>query len=53
MVVSIKVWPQISRYRAAVHTQSPRVEMIESLFKPVSHRDDEGIMRCVFYNKAI
>ncbi|BBG96732.1 Argonaute family protein [Prunus dulcis] len=38
-------WPSISHYRAAVRTQSPRVEMIASLFKPVSDKDDEGIIR--------
>ncbi|CAL0301773.1 unnamed protein product [Lupinus luteus] len=44
-VVSSRCWPLISRYRAAVRTQSSRVEMIQSLFKPVSHTADEGIMR--------
>ncbi|BFG20779.1 hypothetical protein CerSpe_070530 [Prunus speciosa] len=44
-VVSSRNWPSISHYRAAVRTQSPRVEMIASLFKPVSDKDDEGIIR--------
>ncbi|KAF1891789.1 hypothetical protein Lal_00031598 [Lupinus albus] len=44
-VVSSRCWPLISRYRAAVRTQSSRVEMIQSLFKPVSDTADEGIMR--------
>ncbi|XP_072959526.1 protein argonaute 4B-like [Typha angustifolia] len=43
-VVSSRQWPLISRYRAAVRTQSPKVEMIDSLFKP-SGNDDEGIVR--------
>ncbi|BFG20789.1 hypothetical protein CerSpe_070630 [Prunus speciosa] len=43
-VVSSRNWPSISHYRAAVRTQSPRVEMIASLFKPVSD-NDEGIIR--------
>ncbi|TKY49812.1 argonaute 4A [Spatholobus suberectus] len=44
-VVSSRCWPQISRYRAAVRTQSSKVEMIQSLFKPVSDTKDEGIIR--------
>ncbi|CAL9004903.1 unnamed protein product [Prunus brigantina] len=44
-VVSSRNWPLISRYRAAVRTQSPKVEMIASLFKPVSDKDDAGIIR--------
>ncbi|CAB4268631.1 unnamed protein product [Prunus armeniaca] len=44
-VVSSRNWPSISHYRAAVRTQSPRVEMIASLFKPVSDKVDEGIIR--------
>ncbi|KAK8988403.1 hypothetical protein V6N11_029794 [Hibiscus sabdariffa] len=43
-VVSSREWPLISRYRAAVRTQSPKLEMIDSLFKP-SGMVDEGIMR--------
>ncbi|KAK9022308.1 hypothetical protein V6N11_002584 [Hibiscus sabdariffa] len=43
-VVSSRQWPLISRYRAAVRTQSPKLEMIDSLFKP-SGSDDDGIMR--------
>ncbi|KAJ6828680.1 protein argonaute 4B-like [Iris pallida] len=43
-VVSSRGWPSISRYRAAVRTQSPKVEMIDSLFKP-SGTDDDGIVR--------
>ncbi|MED6191834.1 hypothetical protein PIB30_004495 [Stylosanthes scabra] len=47
-VVSSRSWPSISCYRAAVRTQSPRVEMIQSLFKPVpsdTGNNDEGIIR--------
>ncbi|KAL9458514.1 hypothetical protein AB3S75_007390 [Citrus x aurantiifolia] len=44
-VVSSRHWPLISRYRAAVRTQSPKVEMIDSLFKKVSDTEDEGIVR--------
>ncbi|KAM1018479.1 hypothetical protein ACFX2C_040105 [Malus domestica] len=44
-VVGSRKWPSISHYRASVRTQSPKVEMIASLFKPVSEKDDEGIIR--------
>ncbi|KAL7199440.1 hypothetical protein ACSBR2_021666 [Camellia fascicularis] len=44
-VVSSRQWPLISRYRAFVRTQSPKVEMIDSLYKRVSETEDEGIMR--------
>ncbi|KAL9241081.1 hypothetical protein vseg_015231 [Gypsophila vaccaria] len=44
-VVSSRCWPLISRYRACVRTQSPKVEMIDNLFKRVSDTEDEGIMR--------
>ncbi|TXG73404.1 hypothetical protein EZV62_001983 [Acer yangbiense] len=44
-VVSSRHWPLISRYRASVRTQSPKVEMIDSLFKKVSDTEDEGIIR--------
>ncbi|GER39342.1 argonaute family protein [Striga asiatica] len=44
-VVSSRQWPSISRYRACVRTQSPKVEMIDSLYKRVSDTEDEGIMR--------
>nr|KAJ0197703.1 hypothetical protein LSAT_V11C700383800 [Lactuca sativa] len=45
VVVSSRHWPLISRYRASVRTQSPKVELIDSLFKKVSDTEDEGIMR--------
>lgn len=44
-VVSSRQWPLISRYRASVRTQSPKVEMIDNLFKPVSNTEDDGIIR--------
>ncbi|XP_051134343.1 protein argonaute 4-like [Andrographis paniculata] len=44
-VVSSRQWPSISRYRACVRTQSPKVEMIDSLYNRVSDSEDAGIMR--------
>ncbi|PIN22149.1 Translation initiation factor 2C (eIF-2C) [Handroanthus impetiginosus] len=44
-VVGSRSWPLISRYRAAVRTQSSKVEMIESLYKPLANGQDDGIMR--------
>ncbi|KAK7294175.1 hypothetical protein RJT34_17059 [Clitoria ternatea] len=44
-VVSSRCSPEISRYRAAVRTQSSKVEMIANLFKPVSDTEDQGIIR--------
>ncbi|CAM8969562.1 hypothetical protein QQ045_003373 [Rhodiola kirilowii] len=47
-VVSSRHWPLISRYRASVRTQSPKAEMIESLFKPVpgsNDNEDDGLFR--------
>ncbi|XP_030966369.1 protein argonaute 4A-like [Quercus lobata] len=46
-VVGSRDWPQISRYRASVCTQSPKVEMIDSLFKPVHKTNENGITRVV------
>ncbi|KAJ4771652.1 Argonaute [Rhynchospora pubera] len=43
-VVSSRKWPLISKYRASVHAQSARLEMIDSLFKPKG-TDDFGIFR--------
>ncbi|KAL8474253.1 hypothetical protein ACS0TY_030902 [Phlomoides rotata] len=54
-VVGSRSWPLISRYRAAVRTQSSRVEMIEALFKPLANGQDDGIMRELlldFYNTS-
>ncbi|CAG7910751.1 unnamed protein product [Brassica rapa] len=46
-VVGSREWPLISKYRACVRTQSRKVEMIDSLFKPVTNEKgkqvDEGI----------
>ncbi|KAL6009684.1 hypothetical protein ACLOJK_000113 [Asimina triloba] len=44
-VVSSMQWPKLSHYRASVRTQSPKVEMIDSLFKPVSDKEDKGIIQ--------
>ncbi|AET00057.2 putative post-transcriptional gene silencing PAZ-Argonaute family protein [Medicago truncatula] len=44
-VVSSRKWPLISKYRACVRTQGSKVEMIDNLFKPVSDKEDEGIIR--------
>ncbi|CAI9271843.1 unnamed protein product [Lactuca saligna] len=44
-VVSSRKWPLISQYRASVRAQSARVEMIDGLFKPISHDKDEGMIR--------
>ncbi|XP_077215045.1 protein argonaute 16-like [Tasmannia lanceolata] len=44
-VVGSREWPLISRYRASVRTQSPKVEMIDSLYKPLPNGEDDGIMR--------
>ncbi|KAL3530098.1 hypothetical protein ACH5RR_009420 [Cinchona calisaya] len=44
-VVSSRQWPLISKYRASVRTQSPKLEMIDCLYKRVSDTEDEGIIR--------
>ncbi|CAM9002892.1 unnamed protein product [Rhodiola kirilowii] len=44
-VVGSRHWPLISRYRASVRTQSPKAEMIESLYKPISDTEDDGIIK--------
>ncbi|KAK4741945.1 hypothetical protein SAY87_025533 [Trapa incisa] len=49
-VVNSRQWPLISRYRATVRTQSPKLEMIDSLFKKVSDEVDEGIIEEVLYD---
>lgn len=51
-VVSSRCWPQISRYKAVVRTQSSKVEIVQSLFKPVSDTKDDGIIRFVFSNEC-
>ncbi|KAG8478328.1 hypothetical protein CXB51_028075 [Gossypium anomalum] len=47
-VVSLMKWQLISSYRASGRTQSLKLEMIDSLFKPVSDKMDEGIVRKAF-----
>ncbi|XP_058787186.1 protein argonaute 16 [Vicia villosa] len=44
-VVGSRCWPLISRYRASVRSQSPKVEMIDALFKPLDDGSDDGIIR--------
>ncbi|KAF3783946.1 argonaute 4B protein, partial [Nymphaea thermarum] len=45
-VVSSRSWPLFSRYRASVRSQSPKVEMVDSLFKPSADgKTDKGIIR--------
>ncbi|KAH9675036.1 protein argonaute 4A [Citrus sinensis] len=44
-VVSSRNWPILSRYRASVRSQSTKLEMIDSLFKPLPNKDDAGIVR--------
>jgi eukaryotic translation initiation factor 2C len=39
-VDSSRRWPLISKYRETVRTQSPKVEMIDSLFKHVSETEE-------------
>ncbi|KAM0841035.1 hypothetical protein ACQ4PT_059275 [Festuca glaucescens] len=43
-VVSSLGWPLISKYRASVRTQAPRMESIDNLFKQVGD-DDQGIIK--------
>ncbi|XP_074321214.1 protein argonaute 4A-like isoform X2 [Silene latifolia] len=50
-VVSSRRWPSISCYRAAVRTQSPKLEIIDGLFKPVAGTNkDEGMVRELLYD---
>ncbi|RVW97421.1 Protein argonaute 16 [Vitis vinifera] len=44
-VVGSRCWPLISRYRASVRTQSPKVEMIDALYKPLANGNDDGMIR--------
>ncbi|KAE8691554.1 hypothetical protein F3Y22_tig00110889pilonHSYRG00045 [Hibiscus syriacus] len=43
-VISSSQYHLISRYKASVRTQSPKLEMIDSLFKQVSDKEDEGMI---------
>ncbi|CAN1220059.1 Protein argonaute 16 [Linum perenne] len=47
-VVGSLEWPHITRYSGAVRTQSPKVEMIDALHKPLPNGEDDGIMRKLF-----
>ncbi|KAJ8553965.1 hypothetical protein K7X08_024643 [Anisodus acutangulus] len=49
-VVGSRQWPMISCYRASVCTQPPKTETIHSLFRPVSDREDTGIIRELLMN---
>ncbi|KAK3163451.1 hypothetical protein QOZ80_1AG0003890 [Eleusine coracana subsp. coracana] len=53
-VVSSREWPRISKYRASVRAQSPKMEMIDSLFKPQGTEDDGLIRECLidFYTSS-
>ncbi|KAG0495504.1 hypothetical protein HPP92_000195 [Vanilla planifolia] len=54
-VVGSRNWPLISRYSAAVRTQSAKVEMLDSLYKPLTNGLDDGMMRDLlldFYESA-
>lgn len=44
-VVASREWPLISRYRASVRTQSPKVEMIEALHKRLPTGKDVGMIK--------
>ncbi|XP_019438722.1 PREDICTED: protein argonaute 16 isoform X1 [Lupinus angustifolius] len=47
-VVGSRCWPLISRYRASARTQSSKVEIIDSLYKPLDNGNDDGIVRELF-----
>ncbi|WVZ71609.1 hypothetical protein U9M48_020178 [Paspalum notatum var. saurae] len=53
-VVSSREWPLISKYRASVRSQSAKMEMIDSLFKPNGTADDGLIRECLidFYTSS-
>lgn len=44
-VVGSRKWPLISCYRASVHTQPRKVQLMDSLFQPVSEKEDKGSFR--------
>nr|TKV90300.1 hypothetical protein SEVIR_9G019500v2 [Setaria viridis] len=50
----IREWSLISKYRALVRSQSPKMEMIDSLFKPRGTDDDGLIRECLidFYTSS-
>lgn len=43
-IVGSRSWPLISRYKACVRTQSPKLEMIQGLFEPQEDGTDKGMM---------
>ena len=49
-MVSSRHWPSISQYRATVRTQSPKLEMIDSLFEPLLNSKDSGIIRLAIFH---
>jgi eukaryotic translation initiation factor 2C len=42
VMVNSRQWPLKYKFRASIRTQSPRVEMLDSLFRRVSEIGDEG-----------
>ncbi|RDY01709.1 Protein argonaute 16, partial [Mucuna pruriens] len=52
-VVGSRCWPLISRYRASVRMQAPKVEMIDALYKPLENGSDDGNNAIVAYVAAI
>ncbi|TMX05520.1 hypothetical protein EJD97_017011 [Solanum chilense] len=46
-VVGSRQWPMISYYRASTCIQPPKTETIHSLFRPVSDREDTGMIRAL------
>ncbi|KAL8458016.1 hypothetical protein ACS0TY_035769 [Phlomoides rotata] len=44
-VVGSREWPRISSYRASLRALPPKVQIIDSLFKPMSQHEDAGIVR--------
>ncbi|XP_037412673.1 protein argonaute 4A isoform X1 [Triticum dicoccoides] len=53
-VVGSREWPLVSKYRASVRSQSPKLEMIDSLFKPQGTDDDGLVRECLidFYTSS-
>ncbi|KAL0921244.1 hypothetical protein M5K25_008301 [Dendrobium thyrsiflorum] len=43
--VNSRQWALISKYRTSIRMQSPKVEVIDPLFKPTTEDDDDGIIR--------
>ncbi|VAH60230.1 unnamed protein product [Triticum turgidum subsp. durum] len=53
-MVGSREWPLVSKYRASVRSQSPKLEMIDSLFKPQGTDDDGLVRECLidFYTSS-